>query len=43
MGDEVWVLQGANSVYILRPEYHGQHSFIGEASLWEKDPICQKV
>ena len=34
---EVWVLLGANSVYILRPEMHGKHSFISEASLWTQD------
>jgi hypothetical protein len=36
LGDEIWVLHGANSVYILRSG-SDRYYFVGEASLWTEN------
>jgi hypothetical protein len=37
INDQLWVLYGANSVYVLREERHeNEYSLVGEASVWER-------
>jgi hypothetical protein len=33
--DELWVIHGADSVYVLRKESHGEYSLVGEALIFE--------
>lgn len=38
-GDQVWVLRGADSVYVLRNETEDDYSLLGAASLWNGSVI----
>jgi hypothetical protein len=38
INDQLWVLYGANNVYVLREEHdENEYSLVGEASVWERD------